>query len=110
MPRPKKSARYDADDATIIAHFDQSMELADQQKAASAEIAAHNSLMAEHGVDPGTLSICRRLARMKPGKRGIAVALLHRYLQVLASRLEDPTRPQPQREVQPSRPFARPAA
>jgi hypothetical protein len=28
---------------------------------------------------------------MKPGKRGVTVALLHRYLQVLASKLDDPT-------------------
>jgi hypothetical protein len=91
MPRPKKTVQYTADDATILSHFDEALALAEQQKGASAEISAHNVLMAEDGVDPGTLSICRRLARMKPGKRGIAVALLHRYLQVLASRLEDPT-------------------
>jgi hypothetical protein len=91
MPRPPHDVQYDADDATILAHFDQALELAEQQKVASAEITAHNSLMISHGVCPGTLSICRRLARMKEGKRGVAVALLHRYLAILASRLEDPT-------------------
>ena len=49
--------------------------------------------MHQDGVDPGVLAICRKLAMMKPGKRGVAVALLHRYLMVLASRLDDPTVP-----------------
>jgi len=70
------------------------MALKDNQRGVSAEITALNSLMQEAGVDPGTLSLCCRLARMKPGKRGVSVALLHRYLQVLASRLDDPTVPQ----------------
>jgi hypothetical protein len=102
MPRPRKTATYDSDDQKIIEHFDQSMAMADEQKVTSAEIATHNALMAEDGVDPGTLSICRRLARMKPGKRGIAVALLHRQLQVLASKLEDPS---VAKGEEPARPF-----
>jgi hypothetical protein len=39
------------------------------------------------------LATCRRLANLPPGKRGVTVAVLHRYLMVLASRLEDPTVP-----------------
>jgi hypothetical protein len=67
------------------------MALKDGQRAATSEITALNVLMQGDGVDPGTLSLCCRLARMKPGKRGLSVALLHRYLVVLASRLADPT-------------------
>src|SRR5918995_6468792 len=109
MARPKKTAKYDADDETIIAHFDQSMELYEAQKGASVEISANNKQMQEDGVDPGTLSICRKLARMPAGKRGVSVALLHRYLQVLAGRLEDPTAPRARPEGVPHeavRPFA----
>jgi hypothetical protein len=91
MARPPKTVRYDADDQTIQRYFDQSMSLRDEQKAASGLISDLNSEMLGAGVDPGTLSICRRFAAMKPGKRGVSVALLHRYLQVLASRLDDPT-------------------
>ena len=112
MPRPPKTAHYDADDATIIACFDDSLELVEQQRATKAEITAHNVLMHQSGVDPGALSICRRLALMKEGKRGVAVSLLHRYLQILASRLHDPTIPatrngEARREVAP---FERSAA
>ena len=90
MPRIPKTTEYTADDETILAHFDESLELAEEQKASRAELATHNKRMYADGVDSGTLSVCRKLALMKPGKRGIAVALLHRYLEVLASRLEDP--------------------
>ena len=91
MARPKRDGVFDADDQTIIAHFDQSLELYERQKGASGEISENNKGMQDDGVHPGILSICRRLALMPPGKRGMSVALLHRYLQVLASRLEDPT-------------------
>jgi hypothetical protein len=90
VPRPKRDVKFDADDQTIIAHFDRAMRLKATQRGVSSEITALNSLMQGDGVDPGTLSTCCKLARMKPGKRGVAVALLHRYLQVLARQLEDP--------------------
>jgi hypothetical protein len=91
MARPKKDVVFDATDEVIAQYFDETMGLADAQKAASAQITDSNRLMQDAGVHSGTLSICRRLARMRPGKRGTEVALLHRYLSVLASRLEDPT-------------------
>jgi hypothetical protein len=91
MPRLRKSVRFDADDRTIVEHFDQAMALKANQHGVSSEITKLNALMAEAGVDPGTLSICCNLARMKPGKRGMSVALLHRYLMVLARQLDDPT-------------------
>lgn len=99
MARPKKSVTLNADDQTIVEYFDQAMAAKAAQGEASKEITALNSTMQEAGVDPGTLSLCCRLAKMKPGKRGISVALLHRYLQVLASRLADPT-------VEPAEPVA----
>jgi hypothetical protein len=91
MARPKKSVVFNADDQTIVEFFDQAMMLKANQRDVSSEISGLNVLMQESGVDPGTLSLCCRLAKMKEGKRGVAVALLHRYLVVLASRLEDPT-------------------
>ena len=105
MARPKKTASYDADDQTIVDYFEQAMSLKDQQKSASSEITALNSLMHDAGVEPGVLSLCCRLARMKEGKRGVTIALLHRYLQVLASRLDDPTVKQ-DREAAAAVPFA----
>jgi hypothetical protein len=101
MPRLKKVVVFDADDKTIVEHFDQAMALKANQRGVSSEITALNSTMQEAGVDPGTLSTCCKLARMKPGKRGVAVALLHRYLQVLASRLDDPTVPQQEHQAIP---------
>jgi hypothetical protein len=91
MPRLKKTVVLNADDRTIVEYFDQAMALKANQRGVSGEITALNVLMQEAGVDPGTLSTCCRLARMKPGKRGVAVALLHRYMQVLARQLDDPT-------------------
>ena len=93
MPKPPKSATFDAGDAAIQQHFDESLELAGQQKESREELSAHSKQMFADGVGPGIMAICRRLALMPEGKRGIAVALLHRYLMVLASRLEDPTMP-----------------
>jgi hypothetical protein len=90
MPRPKKAIVLNADDRTIREYLDQAMALKANQRGVSSEITALNVLMQEAGVDPGTLRTCCRLARMKPGKRGMSVALLHRYLQVLAQQLEDP--------------------
>jgi hypothetical protein len=84
MARPKKDLKYDADDQTIQRYFDESMNLRDEQKAASGLISDLNSKMSEAGVHAGVLSICRRFAAMPPGKRGVSVALMHRYLQVLA--------------------------
>jgi hypothetical protein len=91
MPRLRKTIVFDADDRTIGEYFDRAMAMKDNQRGVSGEITALNVLMQEAGVDPGTLSTCCRLARMPPGKGGMAVALLHRYLQVLARQLEDPT-------------------
>ena len=93
MPRPPKLAKFDAGDATIQLHFDEAIELREQQRESRDELSAHNKQMFADGVDPGIMSICRRLALMREGKRGVAVALLHRYLAILASRLEDPTVP-----------------
>jgi hypothetical protein len=93
VPRPRKSAVFDADDQTIVEHFDRAMRLKATQRGVSSEITALNAQMSEAGVDPGTLTICCKLARMPRGKRGVAVALLHRYLQVLARQLDDPTVP-----------------
>ena len=90
MARPKKQVKFDADDQTIVEYFDQAMQLKTTQRGVSSEITALNSLMQEVGVDPFTLSLCCRIAKMKPGKRGVAVALLLRYLAILARRLEDP--------------------
>jgi hypothetical protein len=90
MARPKQHVKFDADDRTIVEYFDLSMELRSNQKSVSGEISDLNSQMAEAGVDPGTLSTCRKLAALPAGKRGVSVALLHRYLGVLAARLEDP--------------------
>jgi uncharacterized protein (DUF2237 family) len=42
------------------------------------------------------MTYCRRLAALPEGKRGIAIVLTTRYLQILASRLEDPSMPRPQ--------------
>jgi hypothetical protein len=107
MPRPRKHLTFDASDQVIADFFDQAMALKDSQRGVSSEITALNSLMQDGGVDPGTLSLCWRLARMKPGKRGVAVALLHRYLVVLASRMADPTVavPAAPAEVAPPTPF-----
>ena len=91
MPRPPSTAQYNADDATIQLHFDEAMELHEQQREGRSELSAHTKAMFADGIDPGIMSICRRLALLKEGKRGISVALLHRYLMVLASRLDDPT-------------------
>jgi hypothetical protein len=74
MARPKKHVAFDASDQVIADYFDQAMALKDNQRGVSSEITALNSLMQGDGVDPGTLSVCCRLARMKPGKRGVAVA------------------------------------
>jgi hypothetical protein len=93
VPRPRKSAVFDADDQTIVEHFDRAMRLKATQRGVSSEITALNAQMSEAGVDPGTLTICCKLARMPRGKRGVAVALLHRYLQVLARQLDGPTVP-----------------
>ena len=93
MPRTPKDAHFDATDDLIISHFDEAMELREQQRESRLELSGHNRRMQDDGCDPGVMAICRRLALMPEGKRGIAVALLHRYLQVLASRLEDPTLP-----------------
>jgi hypothetical protein len=90
MGRPRKHVKFDASDQVIAEYFDQAMALKDNQRGVSSEITALNSLMQGDGVDPGTLSLCCRLARMKPGKRGVAVALLHRYMTVLARQLDDP--------------------
>jgi hypothetical protein len=57
------------------------------QKEASAKIAANNVQMQRDGVHPGVLQICRKLALMPDGRRGLHVALLHRYLQVFAARV-----------------------
>lgn len=91
MARPKKTRKLDADDRTIVKYFDLSMEAKANQKSASADISDLNSRMQDDGVDPGMLSWCRRLAELPEGRRGVSIALLHRYLQVLASRLDDPT-------------------
>jgi hypothetical protein len=101
MGRPRKNVVFNADDKTICAYFDQAMALKDNQRGVSSEITALNALMQGDGVDPGTLSLCCKLARMKPGKRGVAVALLDRYLKILANRLADPMLEDPT-----TRPFA----
>jgi hypothetical protein len=110
MPKPKKTVGYNADDGTILRYFDASTLAKKAQREASGEICSLNVRMQDDGVDPGTLATCQRLARMKPGKRGISVALLHRYLQVLASRLEDPTAPAEVADTAATAPFARPRA
>jgi hypothetical protein len=105
MARPRKDVKFDADDQTIVEYFDQAMQLKATQRSVSSEITGLNSSMQEVGVDPFTLSLCCRIAKMKPGKRGVAVALLHRYLAILASRLEDPTVEAPGRPAEAGSPI-----
>jgi hypothetical protein len=80
MARPRKHVVLNADDKTICAYFDQAMELKANQRGVSSEITALNSLMQGDGVDPGTLSLCCRLARMRAREArrgGSAAAPLH---------------------------------
>ena len=91
--RDHRRPRTYADDATIIACLDDSLELVEQQRATKAEITAHNVLMHQSGVDPGALSICRRLALMKEGKergRGEFIAPIPADFGLEASRSDDP--------------------
>jgi hypothetical protein len=90
MARPPKHVTYDADDETIRRYFDQSMRLREDQKTASGLISALNAEMVSAGVHPGTMSIIRKFAAMPPSKRRLEIALLHRYLQVMAAQLDDP--------------------
>jgi hypothetical protein len=70
MARPRKTARYDADAATIKRFFEQSWGAREEQKAASGLISSINSEMEAAGVHPGVMSTMRKIKAMPDGKRG----------------------------------------
>jgi hypothetical protein len=90
MARPKKSARYDADSATIRQYFEQSWAARDEQKAASQLISATNIEMESAGVHSGVMSTMRKIKAMPDGERGFHLFLLRRYTDVLEKELHDP--------------------
>jgi hypothetical protein len=90
MARPPKSIRYDATAAVIQRYFDEAMTAKNEQKIASAEISTLNQLMQQDGVHAGLLSYYCKIARMKPEKAALWLALDDFYRQALASRLPNP--------------------
>jgi hypothetical protein len=90
MPRPRKSTEYKADAATVQRYFDEAMAAKDRQKTASGEISSLNVMMQADGVHAGLLSHYAKIARMKPEKAALWLALDDFYRQALASRLPNP--------------------
>jgi hypothetical protein len=90
MARPRKTARYDADAATIKRFFAESLGAREEQKAASGLISSINSEMEAAGVHPGVMSTMRKIKAMPDGKRGFHLFLLRRYADVLERELHDP--------------------
>jgi hypothetical protein len=89
MPKPRKDVNYNARSQVICDYFERSMRLREDQKGGSALISALNKDMASDGVDPGVLSIMRRIACLPEGKRGVTVANMRFYLDVLEEQLSD---------------------
>jgi hypothetical protein len=92
--RPKKAVPiYDASAATIRQCFARRAELEERAKEGREAISEMERAAEAAGVCSHVLGICRRLAKMKPGRRGFTIALLARYLQVLRAELHDPEGP-----------------
>jgi hypothetical protein len=70
MARPRKTACYDADAATIKKFFAESLGAREEQNAASGLISSINSEMEAAGVHPGVMSTMRKIKAMPDGKRG----------------------------------------
>jgi hypothetical protein len=90
MARPRKTACYDADAATIKKFFAESLGAREEQNAASGLISSINSEMEAAGVHPGVMSTMRKIKAMPDGKRGFHLFLLRRYADVLEKELHDP--------------------
>jgi hypothetical protein len=105
MPRPRNNIEYNANAETIQRVFDQAMAAKDEQKDASRQISSLNSRMEQEGVHAGLMSHYTKIARMKPEKAALWLALDEFYRQALASRL-----PNPQVETLQAVPFERAAA
>jgi hypothetical protein len=90
MPRPRKTAKYDASAEVIRRFFEQSWDARGEQKAASQLISATNVEMERNGVNSGVMSTMRKIRAMPEGKRGFFLVLLQRYITVLEDELHDP--------------------
>jgi hypothetical protein len=88
MARPRKTACYDADAATIKKFFAESLGAREEQNAASGLISSINSEMEAAGVHPGVMSTMRKIKAMPDGKRGplVPAASLRRRARERAAR------------------------
>lgn len=89
MARPKKTVNYNASSETVRRFFERSMQLREEQRDIGTLISSLNIEMSNAGVDPGVLSLCRRVASMPEGKRGTTIALVRFYFDVLNDILAD---------------------
>jgi hypothetical protein len=87
--RPPKVFSYHADGETIRSFFARYRELEAAKKATRETVKALNKQADAGGVHPRTLRFVLGLAAMPPGRRGWCVALLRRYLDILATELHD---------------------
>lgn len=90
MPRPSKDVVYNADRDTIRRFFERAVAIDEEQKGVRSEMSELNRNAEDAGVHSGVLSMCRRIRKLKPGRRGYVVALTRRYLDILADELQDP--------------------
>jgi hypothetical protein len=88
MARPRKHVTYTASDEVTRRYFAESMSARAEAKTASGLISDLNREMVDAGCHPGVMSYCRRLAAMPEAQRALHIALLHRYLMVLAAELD----------------------
>jgi hypothetical protein len=84
---------YSANAETIRHWFELSMAAQDEAKDARQAIGDMNKDMEAAGVHSGVISFVRRIAGLKPGRRGYMALLTIRYLEVLRDQVRDPEVP-----------------
>jgi hypothetical protein len=106
MPRARRDVVYNADAETIRRFFERSMAAHESAASERQAIATMNSEMERHGVHSGALTFVRRIARLKPGRRGYMAVLTIRYLEILRDQVRDPEGPVLEDPTVPAQPVA----